>query len=784
VEGPEPQPGADIPKQLPILALRNIVAFPFMLAPLVVEEGPEAQLVTDVAASHKTFGLVMLKNPEVETPGPDDLHEIGTAAWLHRMIRTPDHTRRLLVKGICRLRIIRVVRTEPYLVADIEPVDDIVVQDDELEEMKHTLLGHFRTIVDLSPVLPAELYIQALSMDSPSILADLVAANLSIDPQRRQSVLATIDVKTRLQMVTELALREKQNLELQEKVQRETRGEIDEAQRQYFLRQQLRQIRKELGEDDDGSQEIEELQKKVDEAGLPERALEAAQHELDRLRRMNAAAAEYTVSRTYLDWLIELPWSKSSEDHLDVKAAQQILDEDHYDLQKVKERIVEYLAVRKLNPDMKGPILCFVGPPGVGKTSLGRSIARALGRKFHRVSLGGVRDEAEIRGHRRTYVGALPGRIIQGVRTVGTSNPVFMLDEVDKLGTDFRGDPSAALLEVLDPEQNHAFSDHYLEVPFDLSRVLFITTANILNTIPPALLDRMEVLNLPGYTEEEKLLIAKQFLVPRQREANGLTGKQFRISDAALRVVIRDYTREAGLRNLEREIGTICRKSARKVAEGEEKLPAVSAKMVRQFLGPPRFYSEVAKRAGVPGVVCGLAYTPNGGEILFIEATRMPGKKSLTLTGQLGDVMQESAQAALSWVRSNAKRLGIDPSFYDSADLHLHVPSGQIPKDGPSAGVTMAAALVSLLTGRKAKPKVGMTGEITLRGQVLPIGGVKEKSLAARRAGLDTVILPKRNESGLEDLPEELRRDLKFILVDRVEEVIDAALVPAGRSIS
>jgi len=778
----EPQPGAEIPRQLPILPLRNVVAFPFMMAPLVVEQGPEAQLVTDVAGSHKTFGLVTLKDAEVERPGFEDLHEIGTAAWLHRMIRMPDDTRRLLVKGISRFRITRLVRTEPYLVADIEPVEDIVQDDDELQAMKQNLLNTFQTVVRLSPHLPDELYIQALNMELPGILADLVAANLSIDAQQKQAVLNTIDVKTRVALVSELANRERQLQELAEKVQQQARGEMDEAQRQFFLRQQLRQIRKELGEDEDGSQEIEELQKKIDEAHMPEQALSAAQHELDRLRRMNPAAAEYTVARTYLDSLIELPWSQASEDHLDVKEAQQILDEDHYDLQKVKERIVEYLAVRKLNPDMKGPILCFVGPPGVGKTSLGRSIARALGRKFHRLSLGGVRDEAEIRGHRRTYVGALPGRIIQGLRTAGTNNPVFMLDEVDKLGADFRGDPSAALLEVLDPEQNYSFSDHYLEVPFDLSKVLFITTANILNTIPPALLDRMEVLNLPGYTEEEKLLIARQFLVPRQREANGLTPAQFRISDAAIRTVIRDYTREAGLRNLEREIGAICRKTARKVAEGETRPPAVSAKAVRAFLGPPRFYSEVATRASVPGVVCGLAYTPNGGEILFIEATRMPGKKSLTLTGQLGDVMQESAQAALSWVRSNAKKLGIDPDFYENSDIHIHVPSGQVPKDGPSAGVTIATALVSLLTGRKAKPRVGMTGEITLRGQVLPIGGIKEKSLAARRAGLTTVVLPKRNENDLEDLPEELRQDLKFIFVDRVEQVIDAALMPAGRA--
>jgi len=774
----QPPPEAEIPAQLPILPLRNTVAFPFMVAPLVVEEGPEAQLVADVAATHKTFGLVTLRNPELEKPGPDDLHPMGTAALLHRMIRMPDESRHLLVKGLARLRILRVVRTEPYLIADVAKVADVLVEDDELQALRQQLLGLFQEIVRLSPHLPAELYIQALNMESPSVLADLVAANLITNVQEKQGVLETIDVKLRLKTVTELASRERHMLELTQKVQEEARGELDEAQRQFFLRQQLKQIRKELGEEDDGAQEIEELRQKIDAANMPERALEAANRELGRLGRMSPAAAEYTVARTYLDWLIELPWSKASEDKLDVRNAQQILDEDHYDLVKVKERVVEYLAVRKLNPDMKGPILCFVGPPGVGKTSLGRSIARALGREFHRISLGGVRDEAEIRGHRRTYVGALPGRVIQGIRTVGTNNPVFMLDEVDKLGMDFRGDPSAALLEVLDPEQNHAFSDHYLEVPFDLSHVLFITTANVLTTIPPALLDRMEVLTLPGYTEEEKLLIAKQYLLPRQRKANGLTAKQFVISDSALRTVIREYTREAGLRNLEREIGTLCRKTARKVAEGNERPPRISKKVVREYLGPPRFYAEVATRANAPGIVCGLAYTPNGGEVLFVEATRMPGKKSLTLTGQLGDVMQESAQAALSWVRASAKKLGLDPAFYDTSDLHLHVPGGAIPKDGPSAGVTMAAALTSLLTGRKPKPRVGMTGEITLRGQVMPIGGVKEKCLAARRAGLETVILPKRNEVDLEDLPEELRRDLKFVFVDRVSDVIAAALEP------
>ncbi len=768
-----------IPSQLPILPYPNAVAFPFMMAPLAVAEGPDAQLVTDVAAAHKMFGLVTVKDADAEPVTPDNMYEVGTVVMLHRMIRMPDDTRRLLVNGVARIRISRIVKTDPYIIADVEVVADSVVDDDELQAMQQNLLNAFQTIVSLSPQLPDELYIQALNIDSASLLADLVVSNLAATTEEKQQVLATADVKQRMRVVTDVAARELQRLELTQKVQDQTRGEMDEAQRQFFLRQQLKQIRKELGEDDDGSQELDELDEKIAEAELPEAALEAANRELERLRRMNPAAAEYTVARTYLDWIIDLPWSKASEDHLDVAAAQQILDDDHYDLDKVKERIVEYLAVRQLNPDMKGPILCLVGPPGVGKTSLGRSVARAIGRKFHRISLGGVRDEAEIRGHRRTYVGAMPGRIIQGIRTAGSNNPVFMLDEVDKLGADFRGDPSAALLEVLDPEQNNAFSDHYVEVPFDLSRVLFITTANVLTTIPPALLDRMEVLTLPGYTEEEKVLIAKQYLIARQRKENGLKASQFKFSDAALRLVIQGYTREAGLRNLEREIGNLCRKTARQVAEGNEKPPAVSKAVVREYLGPPRYYSEVVKRAKEPGVVCGLAYTPSGGEVLFIEATRMSGRKTLTLTGQLGDVMQESAQAALSWVRSNAEKLGIDPDFYDKSDIHIHVPSGQIPKDGPSAGVTIAAALVSLLTGRKAKPKVGMTGEITLRGQVLPIGGVKQKSLAARRVGLDTIILPKRNENDLEDIPEDLARDITFITVDTVAEVIDAVLMPA-----
>ncbi|MCD6359743.1 MAG: endopeptidase La, partial [Armatimonadetes bacterium] len=621
-----------------------------------------------------------------------------------------------------------------------------------------------------------DMYVQAMNVDQPGALADIVASTISLEVAERQQVLETVDLAERLKLVTTLATRELEHLELTARMQADARNELDAAQRKYFLRQQLEAIKKELGESEEERPDLAELRQRLEEVKLTDEAREAAERELERLSHMNPAAAEYNVARTYLEWLLELPWLQSSEEIIDIEYAQRVLDEDHYDLEDVKERIIEHLAVRKLREDLQGPILCFVGPPGVGKTSLGQSIARATGREFHRISLGGVRDEAEIRGHRRTYVGALPGRIIQGMRNVGTNNPVFMLDEIDKLGSDFRGDPSSALLEVLDPEQNSTFRDHYLEVTFDLSKVMFITTANVLETIPAPLLDRMEVIRLPGYTEDEKLAIAKRYLVPRQRERHGLSAAQFQVTDAALRAIVRGYTREAGVRNLERTIGALCRKIARRVTEGENKPPRITAKNLEEFLGPRVYFSELAERAGQPGVVCGLAWTQHGGEILFIEAARMPGKKGLTLTGQLGDVMRESAQAALSWVRSHADELGIDRDFFETSDLHLHVPAGAVPKDGPSAGVAMVTAIVSLLTDKPVRPDVAMTGEITLRGKVMPIGGVKEKVLAARQAGITTVILPERNRPQLEEISEEHTEGLQFVFASTIEDVLRAAL--------
>jgi ATP-dependent Lon protease len=618
----------------------------------------------------------------------------------------------------------------------------------------------------------------AMNVEEPGILADLIASTLNLTLEDKQAILETLGVRTRLEKVNLLLNKELSVLEMGSKIQSQVREGIDKSQKEYFLREQLKAIQKELGDKDERTVEIEELRQRIAKAKLPPEAMKEAERELDRLAKMPPSAAEYTVARTYLDWLIEIPWAVATEDNLDIRQAQKVLDEDHYDLEKVKKRILEYLSVRKLKADMKGPILCFVGPPGTGKTSVGKSIARALGRKFIRMSLGGVRDEAEVRGHRRTYVGALPGRIIQGIRKAGSNNPVFMLDEIDKLGMDFRGDPSSALLEVLDPEQNYSFSDHYLEVPFDLSKVMFITTANILDPIPAPLRDRMEVLDLPGYTEEEKLKIAKDFLVPKQVQAHGLTGENIQFTDEALRRIALEYTREAGVRNLEREIANVCRGVARRVAEGAEGLARVEGESIPSYLGPIKFFSEVAERTSEPGVATGLAWTPTGGDILFIEATRMKGRKGFSLTGQLGEVMKESAQAALSYVRVKAKALKIPENFFDGSDIHIHVPAGAIPKDGPSAGVTMFTAITSLLTGRPVRSDVAMTGEITLRGLVLPVGGIKEKVLAAKRSGITAVILPKRNEKDLEEVSEQVRKDMKFHFVQKMDEVIQIALKP------
>ena len=773
-----PPPGTEIPATLPILTLKGSVAFPQIPMPLVVGRPGSVRLVDEAMVRNRLVGLLAQKNAETEQPGEEDLYRVGCAAVIQRLLKFPDGTLRVLVSGLRRIRIVRFTRMDPYPVADIELLEEITETSVEMEALAKNLLNQISRMMTLMPIDSDEISVALLNVESPGRLADMGAALLVRDLALKQSFLETLTVKERLRRLTQHVNREIEVMELGSRIQEQVQDEMDKGQREFFLRQQLKAIQKELGVGDEGDAEIQKLQELIEKAGMPENVREVADRELKRLRGMPPAAAEYVVVRTYLDWLIALPWSKEAKDAIDLASARRILDEDHYDLEKIKERIIEFLAVRKLKADGKGPILCFVGPPGTGKTSLGKSIARALGRPFHRLSLGGVRDEAEIRGHRRTYVGALPGRIIEGLRKCGVRNPVIMLDEIDKLGADFRGDPAAALLEVLDPEQNRNFQDHYLDLPFDLSSVLFVTTANVIDTIPPALRDRMEILELSGYIEEEKRLIARRYLIPRQCVENGITVEDLTISDAALGMIIGSYTREAGLRNLERQIAAICRKVARRRAEGDSAKVAIDAADVVSFLGPERFSSEVAERIAQSGVVVGLAWTPFGGEILFVEATRMPGGKSLTITGQIGDVMRESAQAALSYVRSRTEALGIDPGFFSSSDLHLHVPAGAIPKDGPSAGVTIATAMVSLLTGRPSRPETAMTGEITLRGKVLPVGGIKEKVLAARRAGIRTVILPAENEKDLQEVPEEVRKGMTFHFARTVDEVLELALQP------
>ena len=766
----------ELPEELPILPIREAVLYPRMLLPLMVTQERMIKLIDAALLSNKMIGIVAIKHKEVEEVKPEHLFPIGCAAHILKMLKMPDNSLRLLIQGTSRIALGEFTQREPYIRAKVTPLKDQGEKTTDIEAVMVGVKGIFQKVVELAPNLPAELGIMALNLEEPGALADLIASILNIPLEDKQTLLETLDVKARLEKANLFLTKELSVLELSSKIQSQVREGIDKSQREYFLREQLKAIQKELGEKDERTVEIEELRQRLTQAKLPPEAMKEGERELDRLAKMPPAAAEYTVSRTYLEWLIDLPWAVSTADNLDISQAQKVLDEDHYDLEKVKKRILEYLAVRKLKADMKGPILCFVGPPGTGKTSVGKSIARALGRKFIRMSLGGVRDEAEIRGHRRTYVGALPGRVIQGIRKAGSNNPVFMLDEIDKLGMDFRGDPSAALLEVLDPEQNYAFSDHYIDVAFDLSKVMFITTANILDPIPPALRDRMEVLDLPGYTEEEKLKIAKEFLVPKQLEAHGLTDTHIKFEDGAIRRLTLEYTREAGVRNLEREIANICRAVAKRVAEGQEGLAIIRAEDVPAYLGPVKFFSEVAERTSEPGVATGLAWTPTGGDILFVEATRMKGRKTFSLTGQLGEVMKESAQAALSYVRARAKALKIPEDFFDHSDIHIHVPAGAIPKDGPSAGVTMFTALTSLLTGRPVRSDVALTGEITLRGLVLPVGGIKEKVLAANRAGITTVILPKRNEKDLEEVPEEVKKRMKFHFVQRMDEVIDLAL--------
>jgi ATP-dependent Lon protease len=776
-------PPHDIPASLPILPLKKTVVFPHIPMPLAVGRPASVRLIDDAMVKDKLIGLVAEKNggeeEEGEETGAKDLHEVGTAAVIQKLLKYPDGTLRVLVAGLHRIRITRIVSRDPYLVADVQVLKEVSEKSIEFEALTKNLVNQIAKMLSLMPIVSDEIGVALMNVESPSRLTDMGAALLVRDTAKKQEFLATLSVKERLRKLTRHISREIELMEVGSRIQEQVQGEMEKGQREFMLRQQLKAIQKELGGGDETEAEIQRVQEAIDAAGMPEQAKEAADRELGRLRTMQPASAEYTVVRTYLDTLVALPWSRETEDKLDLPRAREILDEDHFDLDKVKDRIREFLAVRKLRADSKGPILCLAGPPGTGKTSLGRSIARAMGRNFHRMSLGGVRDEAEIRGHRRTYVGALPGRIIEALRKTGSRNPVIMLDEIDKLGADFRGDPASALLEVLDPEQNNSFTDHYLDLPFDLSRVMFITTANVLDTIPPPLRDRMEILELPGYTEEEKLIIARRYLIPRQCRENGIEVNHLQLDDAALSQIIASYTREAGLRNLEREIAKVCRKVALRRAEGETGTISVDAAHLHEYLGPERFTSELAERTGQAGVAIGLAWTPFGGQILFVEATRMPGSHSLTLTGQLGAVMKESATAALSYIRSRAASLGLGPDDFANSDLHVHVPAGAIPKDGPSAGVTMATAIASTLTGRACRPETAMTGEITLRGKVLPVGGIKEKVLAARRAGIRTLILPADNEKDLQEVPANARDSMTFVPVRTVDEVLAAALLPA-----
>jgi ATP-dependent Lon protease len=771
-----------IPDVLGILPLRGTVILPHAVTPLAVGRPGSVRLIQDALQGSRILGAVMQRDPGAEDPRAHELHTIGTVILIHKALKQPDGTLRLVVQGISRFRISDVVQEAPFLRARIQRLTDETPAAAalEVEALARTASGLFQKVVALSPTLPDELVNVVGAAEGPSALADLIAGSLpTLSTTLRQELLETISVAERLQKLVAALTKEVEVLELGSKIQSEAQSEMSKTQREYYLREQMKAIQKELGDADDRTQEIDALREKIEAAGMTEEAKKEALRELDRLAKMPPAAAEYTVARTYIDWLVSMPWQQETADNVDIAAARTILDEDHEGLEKIKERILEYLAVKKIRPSGKDPILCFVGPPGVGKTSLGRSIARALGRKFHRISLGGMRDEAEIRGHRRTYIGALPGQIIQGLRRAGTKNPVFMLDEIDKLGMDFRGDPASALLEVLDPEQNVSFRDHYVDVAFDLSRVLFVTTANVIDTVPPALRDRMEIIHLAGYTEEEKIAIAQRHLVPKEAREHGLDpGKDIEFTPEALRLLARGYTREAGVRSFEREIASVCRKVARRRAEGQTGSARITPDVVTSFLGVPRFeLEEVEERTVVPGVAIGLAWTPVGGDVLVIEATRMPGKRTLTLTGQLGDVMKESVQAALSWVRSHADELGIAPDFWETSDIHVHVPAGAIPKDGPSAGVTMTTALVSLLTGRRVRPGLAMTGEVSLAGRVLPVGGIKEKVLAAHRAGIRTLLMPARNAKNLmEDVPAKVRDEMTVHLVDSARDVLRHAL--------
>ena len=767
----------EMPKILPILPLHDVALFPKMVLPLLVMQEVSIHLVDEAMSQNRIIGLIVSKEPIKENGyTPKDLYTVGTSAMILKMAKTEDDKAQLLVQGLGRFKAQEYIKGKSYLQAQVEHIENIEKTDKKIKALMSNLISQFIRVADLSPGLPPEIAVMAKTVQEPGILADMITSTINSSLEEKQTVLEMLDVKKRLQEVTRLVNYQLEVLELGNKIQSQVKGDMDKRQREYFLREQLKAIKEELGEKDQATVEVDDYRAKIEEKNLPEEARKEAERELDRLARMHPSSAEYTVASTYLDWLTALPWHESTTDNLDIKKARKILDHDHFGLSKAKKRILEYLAVRKLKPESKGPILCFAGPPGTGKTSLGNSIARALGRQFFRISLGGVRDEAEIRGHRRTYVGALPGRIIQGIRRSGSNNPVFMLDEIDKVGSDFRGDPSSALLEVLDPEQNFSFSDHYLDVPFDLSKVMFITTANILDPIPPALRDRMEVLKLLGYTLDEKIKIANRYLIPRQREAHGLKASQISFTKGAVKHIVAGYTREAGLRNLEREIANICRGVAAKIAEGDKAAVKIKIEKIAEYLGPVRMTSEAKARTSTPGVAMGLAWTQTGGELLFIEATAMPGNKGLTLTGQLGDVMKESATAALSFIRTNAASLGIAEDYFQKHDIHVHVPAGAIPKDGPSAGVTMLTALTSLFTDQTIKKDLAMTGEITLRGQVLPVGGIKDKVLAAHRAGIKTLILPKWNEKDLEDIPQEVRDKIEFHFVDKMQNVLNIAL--------
>jgi len=777
----------EVPAELPILPLRDTVLFPHSFMPLAVARDSSVRLVDEAIGSGKLIAVCTQRDAAVEEPRQEDLYPVGTATHIHKMFKLPDGSLRLIVQGLARVHIDEIVSSDPFLRGRVRRAEETSVDEDRLEidAMQRNIKSNFQQVVSLSPLLSDDLQTLALGITDPGRLTDFIASSLStITTAAKQAMLETLNLRERMAELNRVLIKELEVLELGSKIQSQVQSEVGKNQRDYFLREQMKAIQRELGEGDEQAKEIEELREKIEAAGMPDPVKKEALRELDRLAKMPVAAAEYTVARTYIDWLVALPWAKRTDEVIDLVRTKTILDADHSDLEKAKDRILEYLAVRKLNPAVKGPILCFVGPPGVGKTSLAKSIATSLGRTFVRVSLGGMRDEAEIRGHRRTYIGALPGQVIQGLRRAESKNPVFILDEIDKLGADFRGDPASALLEVLDPEQNNTFRDHYLDVPFDLSEVLFITTANVLDPVPPALRDRMEVLELPGYTEEEKLRIAVEHLVSKQVQNHGLTADHIAFSDEAIRAIIRGYTREAGVRNLEREIAALCRKVARRRAEGREEPVALTPAVVAELLGAPRFLDEeVEARTKAPGVSIGLAWTPTGGEVLFIEASRMPGGGSLTLTGHLGDVMKESARAALSWFRANAGRYGVAGDFFKDAEIHLHVPSGAIPKDGPSAGVAMVTAIASELTGRPVRGDLAMTGEITLSGRVLPVGGIKEKVLAARRVGIRTVALPWQNEKNIkEDIGEDLRRDMTIHFVRAVDEVLALALQPAPAS--